>query len=71
MGNRAGQKFPIAIYQFSIEYAGYSIPPGWGILLAQAITHNLPSLYSNPDRFDPSRFAPPREEDTKDPFHLD
>jgi retinoid hydroxylase len=53
-----------------VEYAGYSIPPGWGILLAQAITHNLPSLYKNPEKFDPGRFAPPYEEDKKDPYSL-
>jgi retinoid hydroxylase len=53
-----------------VEYAGYRIPPGWGILLAQSITHNLPSLYRNPEKFDPSRFAPPREEDKKDPYGL-
>ncbi|OKH53518.1 cytochrome P450 [Calothrix sp. HK-06] len=53
-----------------IEYAGYSIPPGWNIILAQGLTHQLPSLYTNPENFDPQRFAPPREEDKKEPFGL-
>ena len=53
-----------------IEYGGYSIPPGWGILLAQALTHNLPTLYTDPEKFAPSRFAPPREEDKKEPYGL-
>lgn len=66
---------PVGVFLFrgvvkEIEYAGYSIPPGWGILLAQAITHNLTSLYNSPEKFDPSRFAPPREEDKKDPYGL-
>jgi retinoid hydroxylase len=53
-----------------VEYAGYAIPPGWGILLAQSITHHLQSIYSQPQRFDPSRFAPPREEDKIDAYGL-
>lgn len=53
-----------------IQYAGYSIPAGWGVILAQALTHKLPALYTNPLDFDPSRFAPPREEDKKDPYGL-
>jgi retinoid hydroxylase len=53
-----------------VEYAGYSIPPGWGILLSHALTHQLPNLFANPEQFDPSRFAPPREEDKKDPYIL-
>jgi retinoid hydroxylase len=43
-----------------IEYVGYAIPPGWCVMLVQAITHNLPSLYDKPEKFDPARFAPPR-----------
>ncbi|BAZ10801.1 cytochrome P450 [Calothrix sp. NIES-4071] len=46
------------------------IPPGWGIILSQALTHKLPTLYTNPEKFDPARFAPPREEDKKDPYGL-
>jgi cytochrome P450 len=53
-----------------IEYLGYCIPPGWGILVAQGLTHQLSTLYTNPDKFDPSRFAPPREEDKKEPYGL-
>jgi retinoid hydroxylase len=53
-----------------VEYAGYCIPPGWGILLAQGLTHQLPTLYANPEKFDPARFAPPREEDKKEPYGL-
>jgi cytochrome P450 len=34
------------------------------------LTHKLPTLYTNPQEFDPSRFAPPREEDKKDPYGL-
>lgn len=53
-----------------IEYGGYLIPPGWGIMVGQALTHQLPTLFTNPKTFDPSRFAPPREEDKKNPYAL-
>lgn len=53
-----------------IEYGGYVIPPGWGILIGQALTHQLPTLFSNPEKFAPSRFAPPHEEDKKNPYGL-
>ncbi len=53
-----------------IDYAGYRIPPGWTIMVAQGLTHFLPDIYKDPRCFDPDRFAPPREEDKKVPFSL-
>ena len=53
-----------------IEYAGYHIPAGWYVDISPMLTHRLPELYTDPDRFDPERFAPPREEDKKHPFAL-
>ncbi|WP_026734343.1 cytochrome P450 [Fischerella sp. PCC 9605] len=53
-----------------IEYAGYRIPAGWYVDISPMLTHRLPELYTDPDRFDPERFAPPREEDKKHPFAL-
>ncbi|WP_373527778.1 cytochrome P450 [Nostoc sp.] len=52
------------------DYAGYRIPPGWGVIVAQGLTHRAPDIYTAPDHFDPDRFAPPREEDKKHPFSL-
>jgi len=53
-----------------IEYAGYHIPAGWYVDISPMLTHRLPELYTDPDRFAPERFAPPREEDKKHPFAL-
>lgn len=51
-----------------IEYAGYCIPPGWVVIVAQGLTHRMSEIYTNPESFYPERFAPPREEDKKDSF---
>ncbi len=53
-----------------VEYGGYLIPQGWYVVLSPLLTHRLSELYSEPNCFDPSRFAPPREEDTRHPFAL-
>ena len=53
-----------------IEYDGYRIPKGWMVDVSPLMTHRLPELYAEPDRFDPDRFAPPREEDKQHPFAL-
>jgi retinoid hydroxylase len=53
-----------------LEYAGYLIPAGWFVCVFPMLTHRLPEIYQNPDAFDPDRFAPPREEDKKQPYSL-
>jgi retinoid hydroxylase len=53
-----------------IEYSGYLIPAGWYVCIFPMMTHRLPEIYQNPDTFDPDRFAPPREEDKKQPYSL-
>jgi retinoid hydroxylase len=58
----AGAFIPRGVVE-PVEYGGYLIPPGWGILVAQAATHQIPTIFDHPQKFDPSRFAPPREED--------
>ena len=51
------------------EYGGYTIPAGWTVMYSIVWTHQSPELWPEPTRFDPDRFAPPREEG-KRPFHL-
>lgn len=53
-----------------VEFAGYHIPAGWHINICPMLTHRISELYADPDKFDPCRFAPPREEDKKHPFAL-
>lgn len=41
----------------------YSIPKGRIVATSPTFAHRLSHVYSNPDRFDPERFAPSRSED--------
>jgi sterol 14-demethylase len=49
------------------EYDGYVFPKGTHLLVSPTVTHRIPALFREPDRFDPDRFGPGREED-KQPF---
>jgi cytochrome P450 len=53
-----------------VEFAGYVLPMGTPVRLAVAAGHRLPGVFADPGRFDPQRFAPPREEDRKTPYSL-
>lgn len=46
----------------SFEFAGYTIAPETPVLVATSVTHRMPELFAAPERFDPDRFLPPREE---------
>ncbi|XP_068657585.1 obtusifoliol 14-alpha demethylase-like isoform X1 [Aristolochia californica] len=41
----------------------YDVPKGHIVASSPAFANRLPYIYSNPDRYDPDRFAPGREED--------
>ena len=51
------------------EFGGYTVPAGTPVRLALAAGHLLPDVFAEPERFDPDRFAPPREED-RQPYAL-
>jgi cytochrome P450 len=44
------------------EICGYYIPEGTNINLWPGMNHRLPELWTDPERFDPDRFAEPRSE---------
>jgi cytochrome P450 len=52
------------------EFGGYRVPSGTRVLLSLAACHRLPSVFADPEVFDPDRFAPPREEDKRTPYSL-
>ncbi|PIN07299.1 Cytochrome P450 CYP4/CYP19/CYP26 subfamily [Handroanthus impetiginosus] len=46
--------FRDVIHDFN--FAGYTVPKGWKIILSSSTMHKNPKFYPNPDKFDPSRF---------------
>jgi retinoid hydroxylase len=53
-----------------VEFGGHRLPPGTLVVYSPWATHRLPSLFRDPERFDPDRFAPPREEHRAHPYAL-
>ncbi len=51
------------------EFNGYTIPKGWMALYPINVAHRDPAVYRDPDRFEPERFAPDRDEG-RVPFSL-
>jgi retinoid hydroxylase len=52
------------------RFGGYDVEAGSTVRLALAAGHHLPTVFGQPHRFDPMRFAPPREEDKRTPYGL-
>lgn len=53
-----------------VEAGGYVVPKGWLVAVAAGVAHRLPTVFSDPDRFDPLRYAPGRAEDAQHRFAL-
>lgn len=52
------------------EFHGYHVPAGTFAFYSILGSHMIPSIFANPTTFDPDRFAPPREEQKKNPYSL-
>ena len=52
------------------SYRGAILPAGDLTMVAPAVTHRLPHIFREPDRYDPDRFGPGREEDRRTQFAL-
>ncbi|MDZ4717624.1 MAG: cytochrome P450 [Roseiflexaceae bacterium] len=52
------------------EFGGYQIPAGTPMRLSLAGSHLLPSVFTEPQKFDPERFLPPRDEERRTPYGL-
>lgn len=50
------------------EYAGKIIRAGENVMIAPLHTHYMPSLWTDPERFDPARFTPERAEHKRHRF---
>ncbi|MEM9775145.1 MAG: cytochrome P450 [Chloroflexota bacterium] len=53
-----------------VVYEDVLIPAGTRARLSLAATHMNPEIFSQPESFDPERFAPPRREDRARPYSL-
>jgi cytochrome P450 len=52
------------------QVLGYRIPRNAGVGISPLFTHYMPEFWSNPQRFDPERFAPNRAEDKQHFFQF-
>lgn len=47
------------------SYKDFAIPAGDTLFVPIFLNHRLPSIYAEPNKFDPERWLPPREEQKK------
>lgn len=52
------------------DFHGYHFPAGTHVFYAITASHRIPSIFAEPERWDPDRFAPPREEGRRTPYAL-
>ena len=53
-----------------MQYGEYVVPEGSLAMVSPAVSHRLPHLFADPDRFNPDRFAAPAREDRQHHYAL-
>jgi sterol 14-demethylase len=65
---------PLVMYMRSVlkpfACLGAEIPPDALVMVSPAVSHRMASVFAAPERFDPDRFGPGREEDRRTPYAL-
>jgi sterol 14-demethylase len=52
------------------RYRNFAVPAGWLAMVSPAVSQRIADVFTNPDEYDPDRFAPGREEDKKARFSM-
>ena len=53
-----------------LSYGGRLVPAGTMAMVSPALSHRLPHVFADPERFSPDRFAPPASEDKQHHYAL-
>lgn len=53
-----------------LEVGDYVVPKGWLVTVVAGFAHRLPTVFRDPEQFDPLRYAPGRAEDAQHRFAL-
>ena len=56
----------VRVAQKDFEYKDYMVPKGSWIIVSPTVAQMMPEVFAEPAKFDPDRYAPPREEDKRD-----
>ncbi|MDB4965438.1 MAG: Cytochrome 51 [Myxococcales bacterium] len=56
----------VRVAQQDFTYKSWHVPKGTWIVISPTVSHRMNEVFRDADRFDPDRFAPPREEDKRD-----
>jgi sterol 14-demethylase len=56
----------VRVVKQDFVYKKWFIPAGTWIVVSPTVSHQMPEVFREPARFDPDRYAPPREEDKRD-----
>lgn len=56
----------VRVAKSDFSFKGYVFPKGSWLVVSPTVAHRIGSVFADPNRFDPDRFAAPREEDKRD-----